>query len=88
MAFLEENNINYWETPVESPDMNPIENVWHELKHYLRKVHKPKNKEQLVRGIETFWSSKMDLSKCQKYIGHLRKVLPAIVVQKGEASGY
>ncbi|KAJ8030040.1 Transposable element Tcb1 transposase [Holothuria leucospilota] len=38
MAFLEENNINYWETPAESPDMNPIENVWHELKHYLRKV--------------------------------------------------
>lgn len=51
-------------------------------------VHKPKNKEQLVSGIETFWSSKMDISKCEKYISHLHKVLPAVVVRKGEASGY
>ena len=38
MNFVREKNINYWPTPPESPDMNPIENVWHELKHFIRKV--------------------------------------------------
>ena len=27
---------NWWRTPAESPDMNPIENMWHELKEYIR----------------------------------------------------
>jgi len=30
--FFEEKGINWWPTPPESPDANPIENLWHELK--------------------------------------------------------
>ena len=30
--FFENNSINWWRTPPESPDSNPIENLWHELK--------------------------------------------------------
>ncbi len=30
--FFEESGINWWRTPPESPDANPIENLWHELK--------------------------------------------------------
>ena len=35
--WLEENRINWWKTPPESPDLNPIENLWHELKEYIRR---------------------------------------------------
>ena len=31
-AFFEEKSINWLKTPPESPDANPIENLWHELK--------------------------------------------------------
>ena len=31
-TFFENHNINWWRTPPESPDANPIENLWHELK--------------------------------------------------------
>ena len=31
-AFFATNEINWWRTPPESPDANPIENLWHELK--------------------------------------------------------
>lgn len=31
-TFMQENGINWWQTPPESPDANPIENLWHELK--------------------------------------------------------
>ena len=30
--FFVEHSINWWKTPPESPDANPIENLWHELK--------------------------------------------------------
>jgi transposase len=30
--FFEEHSINWWKTPPESPDANPIEDLWHELK--------------------------------------------------------
>lgn len=34
--FFLSNNINWWRTPPESPDANPIENLWHEKKVYMR----------------------------------------------------
>ena len=27
-SLFEEHGVNWWPTPPESPDMNPIENVW------------------------------------------------------------
>ena len=40
-VFFETESINWWKTPPESPDMNPIENLWHELKEFLRREVKP-----------------------------------------------
>ena len=34
--FYKEEGINWMPTPPESPDMNPIENFWQELKEYVR----------------------------------------------------
>ena len=80
--------INWWKTPPESPDMNPIENLWAELKHFLRKCVKPSTKDELVNGISNFWATKVTPSKCRRYIGHLQKVLPKVVERQGKASGY
>lgn len=38
----------WWHTPPESPDLNPIENVWHEMKEYLRSEIKPKTNTALI----------------------------------------
>ena len=87
MSFIRDNGINYWPTPAESPDLNPIEMLWHELKSFLRRVVKPTNKEELVDGICHFWET-VSSEKCQRYIGHLQKVVPEIVRREGKASGY
>ena len=86
-AFFEEHNINWWRTPAESPDLNPIENLWHELKEHLRARVKPRNLDELVEGIVAFWST-VDVAKCCRYIGHLRKVIPRVIELEGDASGY
>ena len=60
--FFENKDINWWKTPAESPDLNPIE-------HELNEV-KPKTKAELVNGILAFWKT-VDVAKCTKYINHL-----------------
>ena len=41
--FFKRNNVNWYPTPPESPNFNPIENIWGSMKQYLRTHYKPKN---------------------------------------------
>ena len=43
---------------------------WHELKEFMRREVKPRNKSELVDGTLRSWPN-MDKAKCQKYIRHL-----------------
>ena len=85
-AFLEQKEITWWKIP-ESPDLNPIENLWHSLKEFLRRVIKPKTKNELVEEIVEFWGT-MSSEKCQKCIRHLNKVIPRMIELGGAAMGY
>ena len=85
--FMQLNSVNWWKTPAESPDFNPIENLWHELKEYIRREVKPKTKAELVDGIKAFWTT-VTVEKCTKYIKHLRKVIPRAIELNGDATGY
>ena len=85
--FIAEKNINWWKTPAESPDLNPIENMWHELKEFIRCEIKPTTKQQLIEGILMFWET-VSIEKCNKYIGHLKKVIPQVIELEGAATGY
>ena len=84
---MEANRINWWKTPAESPDLNPIENLWHELKEFIRREVKPMTKNQLVDGIEKFRAT-VDVEKCTKYIRHLCKVIPKVIELGGDVTGY
>ena len=85
--YLTERGVNWWRTPAESPDLNPIENLWHELKEYIRREIKPRTKQELIDGIASFWST-VTVTKCRKYIRHLRKVIPKVIEVSGAATGY
>ena len=71
-AKLAEHSVNWWPTPPESPDCNPIENVWASMKAFLRNVYKPHNLESLKAGIKEFWKT-LTPEKCQRYIKSFRK---------------
>ena len=53
--FLVGKGVNWWRTPAELPDCNPIENLWHKLKGCNHRVIKPTTKEQLIN--EQFWET-------------------------------
>ena len=69
-SFYESKDINWWKTPAESPDLNPIENMWHELKEYIRREVKPHSKEELITGIQSFWKT-VDVAKCTRSTAEL-----------------
>ena len=85
--FFDENSINWWKPPPESPDCNPIENLWHELKEYIRREVKPHTKQELVDGIKEFWAT-VTVENCSRYINNLCKVVPKIIELNGAATGY
>jgi hypothetical protein len=85
--FYKEMDMEWWRTPAELPDLNPIENMWHKLKENIRRKAKPRIKEELMDAIKSFWET-VDVAKCHRYIYHLRKVIPAVIDCEGQATGY
>lgn len=62
--------------------MNPIEDMWHELKFCLETKVKPQTKQELVDGIKKFWSKKVTVEKCNKYIDHVVfEVIPDVIAE-------
>ena len=86
--FFKEKGLNWWPTPAESLDINPIENVWGAVKEAIRSTYKPRNLGQLEDAIKHYWGTKMTPEFCQTFIGHIHTVLPKVVEVKGQASGY
>ena len=86
-GFFAENDIEWWKSPAESPDLNPIEKVWGSMKNFLRDKAKPKNMAQLKAGICLYWK-KMTPEVCGRYIDHLHRVMPDVLKVDGAPSGH
>ena len=66
--------VNRWHTPPESADLYPIENLWHELKEYLRAQIKPRTWMSSLLGLRHFGQQltlKNIYSTCEKLLGFM-----------------
>lgn len=74
--------------PPSSPDLNPIEPVWHELKTLIaRRPHPPTSVEELKQAVFEEWDA-LDISDINKHICTMPDRVRAIMDARGGNTKY
>lgn len=74
--------------PANSPDLNPIENVWADMKHAINRLPEyPTSAAAMKKDLKTYWKT-MTQEKCRNFIGDYQKRLELVVEAKGGNSGH
>ncbi|KAK3508530.1 hypothetical protein QTP70_031914 [Hemibagrus guttatus] len=84
--WLKKNKIKTLEWPSQSPDLNPIEMLWHDLKKVVH-ARKPSNVAELQQFCKDEWA-KIPPQRCNRLIASYGKRLIAVVAAKGGPTSY
>lgn len=85
--WLLSNSINVLKWPGNSPDCNPIENLWSVMKNHVADM-RPKNAIDLKNCIRTVWTTKISKEYCAELIHSMPRRLAAIIKSKGYWTRY
>ncbi|KAI4876531.1 hypothetical protein NFI96_000478, partial [Prochilodus magdalenae] len=80
-AWLNMKGWNILEWPSQSPDLNPIENLWWDLKKAVA-VRKPKNVTELEAFAHEEWA-KIPIGRCKTLVSSYASRLKAVITGKG-----
>lgn len=84
--WFNENHIHVLPWPAQSPDLNPIENLWSILKTSIKASH-PRNCEQLWQLVREAWEA-IPVSTCQNLVNSMRRRCQAVLKNKGSTTKY
>ncbi|KAI4900273.1 hypothetical protein NFI96_023147 [Prochilodus magdalenae] len=85
-AWLNMKGWNILEWPSQSPDLNPIENLWWDLKKAVP-VRKPKNVTELEAFAHEEWA-KIPIGRCKTLVSSYASRLKAVITGKGCCTKY
>jgi transposase len=87
-AFLRKNKVDFIDWPPYSPDLNPIENIWHWMKHVLETEFPVCNSaEEIEERFFKIWKT-ITPEMCAKYCAHYERRLKAVAKAKGGYTKY
>lgn len=84
--WFRNNKINCLKWPAQSPDCNPIENLWQIVKARLAPA-RPSNKQELWEAVKAAWES-IPVNVCQKLVNSMPKRCRAVLKNRGHAINY
>ena len=85
-TFLSASGVTVLTWPANSPDLNPIENIWSILKHEVE-IRGVKTKEELINAVEEEWK-RLDQEIIKKTIETMRKRIEQVVERGGKKCDY
>uniref|UniRef100_A0A8C5PDE5 Transposase n=1 Tax=Leptobrachium leishanense TaxID=445787 RepID=A0A8C5PDE5_9ANUR len=85
-AWLQIKSWNILEWPSQSPDLNPIDNLWWDLKKAVA-VRKPKNVTELEAFAHDEWA-KILVDRCKTLVSSYASCLKAVITVKGCCTKY
>ena len=85
--FWGEKNIRQLDWPGNSPDLNPIENLWMLLKNKVS-VKQPTNAKSLVTAIKEIWTKKISAEYCKKLTESMPQRIEAVLRSRGGHTKY
>uniref|UniRef100_A0A3Q3SGG7 Tc1-like transposase DDE domain-containing protein n=1 Tax=Mastacembelus armatus TaxID=205130 RepID=A0A3Q3SGG7_9TELE len=84
--WLRNNSVTVLDWPSQSPDLNPIEHLWRDLKMAVHQ-RSPSNLTELERICKEEWQ-RIPKSRCEKLVASFPRRLMAVLVQKGASTQY
>ncbi|KAG2455932.1 TCB1 transposase, partial [Polypterus senegalus] len=84
--WFQDNSVNVLEWPSQSPDLNPIEHLWRDLKMAVHQ-HFPSHLMELERCCKEEWA-KLARDRCAKLVASNSKRLEAVIAAKGATTKY
>lgn len=80
------NKVSVMEWPAQSPDLNPIEHLWKDVKVEVAKL-RPKNANDLWTAVQKVWSE-IPIQRCQRLIESMPDRCVAVLKNNGQATKY
>ena len=86
-AWKQDHDIDTMRWPVQSPDLNPIENLWYQLKLELDKT-KSKNITQLLVLMQDVWNGFRQTNRLNTLVESMSRRIHEVISTKGLPINY